>query len=206
MKQNLQKQLDIFLEQLPRDPLPTLLLHSCCGPCSTYVLSYLSYYFEITVYFYNPNIMPKDEYIKRLNAQKKVLTDLPFPTPIHLVEPKYDPGEFFSIAKGLENEPERGKRCEKCIDLRLKKSAEYAAQNKFDYFCSTLSVSPHKDALLLNNLSEHYSKAFCVNTFPADFKKKNGFLESTRLSKELGIYRQNYCGCIFSINSEIKKR
>ncbi len=203
MKQNLQKQLDFFLEQLPKEHAPSLLLHSCCGPCSTYVLTYLSKYFEITVYFYNPNIMPKSEYAQRLTTQKDVLSKLTFPNPVHLIEPPYDQKEFLEIARGLESEPERGKRCEKCMDLRLRKSAEYAAANGYDFFCTTLSVSPHKDAILLNNLSEKYADKFQISTFPADFKKKGGFLESIRLSKELGLYRQNYCGCIFSKHNEI---
>ena len=203
MKQNYQKQLDSFLADLPKDPTPKLLLHSCCGPCSTYVLSYLSNYFEITVYFYNPNIMPQDEYHLRLKAQKEALSKLTFRHPVSLVEAKYDPQEFISIAAGYEDEPERGKRCQKCMDLRLKKSAEYAAQNGFDYFCTTLSVSPHKDVGLLNELSFKYAQEYRIQTIPADFKKKNGFLESIRLSKEIGLYRQDYCGCIFSKNNKI---
>lgn len=202
MRQNYQKLLDDFLQDLPRDPLPKLLLHSCCGPCSTYVLSYLSKYFDITIYFYNPNIMPKIEYDQRLSAQKEVIEGISFPNPIHLIVPTYDTTEFLKIAKGFENEPERGKRCQKCIDLRLDKSAAYAAENGYDYFCTTLSVSPHKDAVLINDLSEQYAQKYGTPSIPTDFKKKNGFLESIQLSKELGIYRQNYCGCIFSKNNE----
>lgn len=201
MKANFQKQLDIFLEQLPKDPIPTLLLHSCCGPCSTYVLNYLSKYFKITIYFYNPNIMPQKEYEQRLTTQKEVLLKSSFPNPIQLIEPTYNVEEFLQISKGLENEPERGKRCEKCMELRIKKCAEYAAQNGYDFFCTTLSISPHKDALLLNDLSIKYADKFHIRTLPADFKKKNGFLESIRLSKELSLYRQDYCGCIFSKNN-----
>ncbi len=198
MKQNFQKQLDIILEQMHSDKLPTMLLHSCCGPCSTYVLSYLAKHFDITVYFYNPNIMPEAEYKLRLEAQIKVLDKLNPPHKIKLIEAPYEPQEFLDIAKGLEHEPERGKRCKKCMELRIKETAEFAAKNKFDYFCTTLSVSPHKDAVLLNSLSEKYAKKFEINTIPADFKKNNGFLESIRLSKEFEIYRQDYCGCLFS--------
>jgi len=198
MKENYQKQLDDLLQQLPPKKVHKLLLHSCCGPCSSYVLQYLSQYFEITVYFYNPNIMPMEEYNLRLAAQKQVLKGLTFTHPVHLVEACYDPAEFLQNVKGLENEPERGKRCEKCIELRIQKSAEYAAKNNFDFFCTTLSVSPHKNAVLLHSLSEKYSELYNIKTLPADFKKKNGYLTSIRLSKELGLYRQDYCGCIFS--------
>ena len=203
MKQNFQKKLESFLAELPKDSVPKLLLHSCCGPCSTYVLSYLSNYFEITVFFYNPNIMPKSEYDRRLSAQKDVLEKLHFRYPVHLIEPRYDPQEFLEISKGLEAEPERGKRCEKCIELRLRQSARYAAENGYDYFCSTLSVSPHKDADLLNTVSNKYALEFNIHAVPADFKKKNGYLESIRLSKEIDLYRQNYCGCIFLKNNQI---
>lgn len=198
MKPNFQKQLDTLLEQLPAAEVPSLLLHSCCGPCSTYVLDYLSKYFDITVYFYNPNVMPSSEYDLRLQTQKDVLQNLTLSRNIKLVEAPYDPQEFLSISKGLENEPERGKRCKKCIELRIQKTAKFASDNGFDYFCTTLSVSPHKDAELINSLSEKYAEIYNINTIPTDFKKRNGYLESIRLSKELGLYRQDYCGCIFS--------
>ncbi len=198
MKTNYQLQVDKLIEQIPPGKPPTLLLHSCCGPCSTYVLSYLTKFFNVTVYFYNPNIMPPQEYSLRLQAQKDVLNSLPFENPVHFVEEEYDVTEFLNIAKGYEAEPERGKRCDRCMALRIEKCAQYAAQNRFDYFCTTLSVSPHKDADLLNQLSRQYSLKYDIPFLPADFKKKGGFLESVRLSKELDIYRQDYCGCIFS--------
>lgn len=198
MKENYQIRLEQLISEIPKGTTPKLLLHSCCGPCSTYVLSYLAKYFEIAVYFYNPNIMPKSEYNLRLKAQKEVLDGLSFPNKVSLVEPPYDQNDFLLAVRGLEDEPERGARCEICMDLRIKKTAEYAAENGFDYFCTTLSVSPHKDAMLLHKLSEKYAASENIKTLPADFKKKNGFLESIRLSKELNIYRQNYCGCIFS--------
>ena len=198
MKENYQKQLDALLNTLPKDPLPTLLLHSCCGPCSTHVLQYLNQFFNITDYFYNTNKMPLDEYQLRLETQKKVLSTLPLPNPVSLIDAPYDIDLFLATVKGLEDEPERGKRCDACIALRLKNSAQYAAKNHFDFFCTTLSVSPHKDALLLHTLSEKYSKQFGIPALPADFKKNNGYLNSIHLSKELGLYRQSYCGCIFS--------
>lgn len=198
MKENYQRQLDTLLEQLPKDKVPTLLLHSCCGPCSTYVLQYLSKYFQISVYFYNPNIMPRSEYGLRLETQKKVLSEMTFPHPVKLVEAPYDLDTFLEKIKGYENEPERGKRCDICMEMRICKSAEYAAENNFDFFCTTLSVSPHKDAVLLHTLSQKYADIYSVTALPADFKKKSGYLTSVSLSKELGLYRQNYCGCIFS--------
>ncbi len=199
MKQNFQKQLDIFLSKLSTEKMPTMLLHSCCGPCSTYVLSYLAKYFHITVYFYNPNIMPESEYKLRLETQKEVLNKLKLPYKVNLIDIPYDSQEFLKEIKGLENEPEHGIRCEKCMDLRIKNTAKFASENGFDYFCTTLSVSPHKDAVLLNALSEKYASLFEISTIPADFKKQNGFLQSIKLSKELQLYRQDYCGCIFSI-------
>ena len=198
MKQNFQKQLDIFLSTLPSENVPSLLLHSCCGPCSTYVLSYLAKYFNITIYFYNPNIMPEPEYKLRLETQKEVLNKLKLPHEVKLIEGAYDRNEFLKSIAGLENEPERGERCKKCMELRIKNTAKFAFENGFDYFCTTLSVSPHKDAALLNSLSEKYASLFKIKTIPADFKKQNGFLQSTKLSKELQLYRQDYCGCIFS--------
>lgn len=198
MKPNYQLQLDTFIEQIPVGTVPKLLLHSCCGPCSTYVLSYLAKHFEITVFFYNPNIMPSEEYQLRLKTQQTVIENLSFPNKVSLVAPTYDVKEFLSAVKGFENEPERGVRCEKCMELRIRKTAEYAVANDFDFFCTTLSVSPHKDAVLLHDLSQKYAAQLDIPALPADFKKRNGFLESIRLSKELNLYRQNYCGCIFS--------
>ena len=198
MKTNYQTELEKIIQQIPAGEVPTLLLHSCCGPCSTYVLEYLAKYFEITVYFYNPNIMPKEEYLLRLQTQKAVLEGMNFPHTVHLAEGPYEIQQFLTQVKGLEDEPERGKRCDICMDMRIKESARYAAQHHFDYFCTALSVSPHKNAILLNDLSSQYATEFSIPALPADFKKKNGYLTSIRLSKELGLYRQNYCGCIFS--------
>lgn len=198
MKENYQKQLDTALETLDLNDPPRLLLHSCCGPCSSYVLQYLAKFFRISVFFYNPNIQPESEYCLRLETQKRVLSTLPLPNKATLIEGSYDPQSFFEIIKGLEQEPERGARCAKCIEQRIEKTAAYAADNGFDYFCTTLSVSPHKDAELLHQLSLKYADKYGVPALPADFKKRNGYLESIRLSKELNLYRQNYCGCIFS--------
>ena len=142
--------------------------------------------------------MPYSEYALRLETQKKVIENFAPSDGIQLLEAPYELDQFLQVVQGLENQPERGQRCEKCMDLRIQRTAEYAANNHFDYFCTTLSVSPHKDAQLLHDLSEKYSKKYNIAHIPADFKKNNGYLESIRLSKEWQLYRQNYCGCIFS--------
>ncbi len=198
MKQNYQAELEKLILSLPQDKKPSLLLHSCCGPCSTHVLNFLRSHFNITVFFYNPSIMPESEYELRLKTQLEVIEHFSATNPIKIISYPYDPSEFLSLARGLENEPERGKRCDLCMEQRIKKTAAYASENQYDFFCTTLSVSPHKDPELLNTLSSHYSKIYAIPYLPADFKKKGGFQESIRLSKELSLYRQAYCGCIFS--------
>ncbi|MDD3219385.1 MAG: epoxyqueuosine reductase QueH [Lachnospiraceae bacterium] len=177
---------------------PRLLLHSCCAPCSSYVLEYLSDYFEITVFYYNPNISPQDEYEKRVKEQETFISKLNSKYPITFREGKYDPERFYSIAKGLENEPEGGLRCFACYALRLEESAKLAAKEKFDYFTTTLSISPLKNAEKLNTIGEKCGEKYGVAYLQSDFKKKNGYLRSIELSKEYNLYRQNYCGCIFS--------
>lgn len=190
--ENYQKQLDNIISKL--DGKPTLVLHSCCGPCSTYVLKYLTQYFNVTLFFYNPNIQPETEYKKRLEAQKTVCRQLG----VTLVDFKYDSSEFLDAVKGLENEKEGGARCAECFKIRLKQGAEYAAKGGFDFFTTTLTVSPHKNAQLINELGQGICREFNVNWLPGDFKKKNGYLTSIQLSKEYDLYRQDYCGCIFS--------
>ena len=181
--------MDEFLSTLG-DRVPSLLLHSCCGPCSSYVLEYLSEYFNITVFFYNPNIHPADEYYKRLETQKKLIDSIKYKHTVELMEGSYIPKDYFNAVKGLENEPEGGKRCDICFDMRLKKTAETAYQNGFDMYATTLTVSPHKNALLINEIGSRYN-----NYLPSDFKKREGYKRSIILSKEYGLYRQNYCGC-----------
>ena len=192
-KINYQKKLDDIIDQISvRDNSPSLLLHSCCGPCSSYVVTYLKDYFNITVFYYNPNIYPEEEYIHRLSEQKRLLKELG----VDLLEGRYDHQEFLDCVRGLESEPEGGKRCEKCFWLRLSETARMAQEKGFDYFCTTLTVSPHKNAMIINQTGQSISgKALWL---PADFKKKDGYKKSVQISEEYGLYRQNYCGCEFT--------
>lgn len=194
MKINYQLQTDKIIQSLASKP--RLLLHSCCGPCSSYVLEYLAQYFYITVLFFNPNIQPKSEYLKRLDCQKQLIAAM-CPS-ISLLEIGYEGDMFSEISKGLEKEPEGGMRCTKCFELRLQKTAQIAFEQKFDYFCTTLSVSPHKDSLRINELGERFRAEHGVKWLPSDFKKREGYKRSVTLAKEFGLYRQDYCGCIFS--------
>jgi predicted adenine nucleotide alpha hydrolase (AANH) superfamily ATPase len=173
-----------------------LLLHACCAPCSSYVLEYLRGYFDITLYFYNPNISPKEEYVFRQAELIRLVGEMGLP--ITVVSEKYSPEEFFEVSKGLEKEPEGGERCFKCYRLRLLKTAEYAKKNGFQFFTTTLSISPYKNAEKLNEIGKEISEKVGVNYLYSDFKKKNGYKRSIELSKEYNLYRQDYCGCIFS--------
>ncbi len=202
MNKNYQLELDRIIEEINDSCVPTLLLHSCCAPCSTYVLEYLSKYFEITIYYYNPNIYPPEEFEYRMEEQKrfveKFLSNNPDVHPIHFIAGEYESDRFYEVSKGLENEPERGLRCTECFKLRLSETAKMAVDNGFDFFTTTLSISPHKDANLLNSLGEEIAKEYGINYLYSDFKKKGGFLRSTEISKEYNMYRQDYCGCVFS--------
>lgn len=175
---------------------PRLLLHACCAPCSSYVLEYLREYFDITLYFYNPNISPEKEYIFRQAELIRLVGEMGLP--ITVVSEKYSPEEFFEVSKGLEKEPEGGERCFKCYRLRLLKTAEYAAKNGFQFFTTTLSISPYKNAEKLNEIGGELGEKFGIDYLYSDFKKKNGYKRSIELSKEYNLYRQDYCGCIFS--------
>ena len=177
----------------------TLFLHSCCAPCSSYVLEYLSQFFKITVYYYNPNIYPPEEFYKRSEEQGRLIKDVDYKYPVSFVPCDYDSDMFYSAVKGLESIPEGGKRCEECFKLRLKKTAEFARVNNFDYFTTTLSISPLKNSKILNEIGKSLSEEYEVKYLYSDFKKKNGYKRSCELSKEYGLYRQNYCGCIFSM-------
>ncbi len=199
---NYQKELDRVLEGLEREAaVPRLLLHSCCAPCSSYVLEYLSRYFEITVLYYNPNIYPPEEFGKRLKEQQKLLADMEFVHPVRLVEGRFEPEAFYQAAKGLEQEPEGGKRCEACYELRLREAAREAAAGGFDWFATTLSISPLKSAQKLMEIGERLGREYGVPYLPSDFKKKNGYKRSVELSAQYGLYRQNYCGCVYSIRT-----
>ena len=196
---NYQKELEKVLIQIQnRDKAPTLLLHSCCAPCSSYVIEYLSNYFYITVFYYNPNISPEAEYRFRSSEQKRLISSMDTKYPVLFAEEEYDSRQFFTAVKGLENEPEGGKRCEKCFELRLQRTVQKALQENFDYFTTTLTISPLKNAPLLNTIGISLGEKYNINWLPCDFKKKGGYKRSIELSKEYGLYRQNYCGCVFS--------
>ena len=203
---NYQKELDgILMDLKEKGKVPRLLLHSCCAPCSTYVLEYLSEYFDITVYYYNPNIYPAGEYLKRVEELDKLIREMKFPNPVRLRNGLYEPDEFFRMAKGYEEEPEGGERCFRCYKLRISEAAKVAAAGHYDYFTTTLSISPLKDADKLNEIGEKLAKEYHVSYLPSDFKKKNGYKRSVELSKEYDLYRQNYCGCVYSRNRQESK-
>lgn len=199
MKRNYQKEMEKLINQLQKENKPPrLLLHSCCAPCSSYVLEYLSQFFSITVFYYNPNIFPLEEFEKRIEEQKMFIEKLPVKYPISFIAGDYDSEKFYEMAKGLEKVKEGGERCFKCFELRLRKSGEVAREGGFDYFTTTLSISPLKNAEKLNEIGERIGAEVEVPYLNSDFKKKNGYKRSTELSKEYGLYRQDYCGCIYS--------
>lgn len=200
MKRNYQKELDKIMETLKEQETKTLFLHSCCAPCSSYVLEYLSKYFDIVVFFYNPNISFREEYQNRIEELKRLITlnKENYKNKIILIEGDYEPERFYEIAKGMEHLPERGQRCYRCYELRMKETARLASKYGADYFTSTLSISPHKNAVWINEIGEKLSKKYGVAHLPSDFKKKNGYKRSIELSNEYDLYRQDYCGCIYS--------
>lgn len=198
-KVNYQLELDKIIEEIKKKgQIPTLLMHSCCAPCSSYCLSYLAEYFSITILYYNPNISPKKEYDKRVQEQIRLIQELPVRHKISFVQGKYDPEHFYEMAKGLEDIPEGGVRCFGCYKMRQREAAIYAKKHGFDYFTTTLSVSPHKNAQKLNEIGLLLEKEYGVSYLVSDFKKRGGYLKSIEYSKEFGLYRQNYCGCEFS--------
>ncbi len=198
-KINYQRRLDKILENIgATGDTPSLLLHSCCAPCSSYVLEYLSKFFRITVFYYNPNIYPESEYEKRVAEQERLIDELPAENPVAFIAEGYDHGEFLSIASGLEDALEGGERCFKCYELRLRRAARLAKAGGFDYFTTTLSISPLKNAQKLNEIAERIAAEYGVPALPADFKKREGYKRSIELSNKYGLYRQNYCGCEFS--------
>lgn len=202
-KRNFQKELDALIGRLPKDEAaPTLLLHSCCAPCSSYTLEYLSKYFRITVLYFNPNIMRKAEYEKRVAEQQRLIVALNTKhetlNQITFISGRYEPREFVEAVKGMEEEPEGGKRCWVCYKLRLEEAAKIAKEGNLDYFCTTLSISPLKHADWLNEIGETLAAEYGVRWLPSDFKKKGGYKRSIELSKEYDLYRQNFCGCEYS--------
>ena len=196
---NYQKELDKVIEGNVRAcRVPTLLLHSCCAPCSSYTLEYLSQYFKITVFYYNPNIYPEEEYKKRVQEQERFIGELPVKYPVSFVEGPYDTARFYEMARGLEHVPEGGERCFKCYELRLREAAILAKEKGFDYFATTLTISPLKNAAKLNEIGQALAREYGVAHLPSDFKKRGGYKRSIELSAQYGLYRQNYCGCVFS--------
>lgn len=212
-KRNYQRELDNVLEGL--EHRPSLLLHSCCGPCSSYVLTYLARYFDITVLYFNPNIYPPEEFNKRAGEQERLIKELnrdlripagPGADPvmpegavdIKFLEGDYDPDVFFMMAKGLEEVPEGGERCFRCYELRMREAAAAAKEGGYDYFATTLSISPLKNAEKINEVGEALEKEYGVKHLPSDFKKREGYKQSIELSRKYDLYRQDYCGCVYS--------
>ncbi|WP_303838170.1 epoxyqueuosine reductase QueH [Ruminococcus flavefaciens] len=175
---------------------PTLLLHACCAPCSSHTLTVLDKYFRITLYFCNPNIAPEEEYIFRLNELKRLVREMGLD--ITIIEEAYDPAPFYELAKGLEDLPERGERCRKCIGYRLRKAGEKARELGCDYFTTTLTISPHKDCTFINEFGGSLQSEVGVPYLFSDFKKHEGYKHSIELSRQYNLYRQNYCGCVFN--------
>lgn len=207
MKQNYQRLLDQTILQLQEQGrVPRLLLHACCAPCSSYVLEYLSAYFLITVFYYNPNIYPDEEYNKRVAEQKAFIERFPAKHPISFVEGNFDKERFYEVTKGLEKESEGGKRCQQCFRLRLEETAKLAKEMQMDYFTTTLSISPMKNAQMLNEIGGALAKDYGISYLYSDFKKREGYKRSVELSKEYGMYRQDYCGCVFSYRSRQQEK
>lgn len=177
---------------------PSIMLHSCCGPCSTSVLSTLTEFADVTVFFYNPNVAPSTEYEARLKTQLEVVRYEGFSSKVSFLEGEYDAENFLRAIAGLEHEKEGGARCAKCFYLRLKRTAETAKELGFDFFTTTLTVSPHKNASVINAIGEQIAREVGIPFLPSDFKKKDGYLTSIRLSEKMKLYRQRYCGCSFS--------
>ncbi len=199
MNRNYQKELDAIIQkQMQEEKVPRLLLHSCCAPCSSYCLEYLSEYFSVTAYYYNPNITEEAEYKHRIQEMERLIREQPHKHEVCLVNGPYEPALFQEMAKGYELCREGEERCERCFSLRLKKACEYAAAHGFDYVTTSLTISPMKDEVLLNAIGEQWAKKAGVLWLPSNFKKKGGYQRSTVLSKEYELYRQDYCGCVFS--------
>ena len=198
-KVNYQRMTDDIINSITESGrVPKLLLHSCCAPCSSYVLEYLSEYFEITVLYYNPNIYPEAEFRKRENEEKRLISELPAKHRISFMEQAFDADEFYDAVRGLESIREGGERCFACFRLRLGRTAKLAREHGFDYFTTTLTISPLKNAQKINEIAAELAKEYGVSCLPSDFKKREGYKRSIELSEKYGLYRQDYCGCIFS--------
>ena len=204
MNQNYHK---LCLEEISNlNSTKKILLHSCCAPCSSYVITFLSNYFDITILYYNPNISPKEEYIKRKNEQIKLIKSLKTKNKLDFLDCDYDNDIYNTKIKGFEECPEGGNRCHICFNLRLEKTAILAKELNYDYFCSTLTVSPHKNSKIINEIGYNISKIYNIKWLYSDFKKNEGFKQSIELSKKYNLYRQDYCGCIYSKKNKRKTR
>ncbi|MCH5191009.1 MAG: epoxyqueuosine reductase QueH [Oscillospiraceae bacterium] len=199
-KSNYQIQLDRIISEL--DGIPSLLLHSCCAPCSSYCIEYLSQYFNITVFYYNPNIYPEEEYQHRKAEQKRLISEMKTKYPVKMLDCDFESEAFYNAVNGLESCREGGERCFACYRLRLQKTAQAAKNGSFDFFTTTLTISPLKNAQKINGIGEELGEKYGVPFLPSDFKKKNGYKRSIELSREFSLYRQNYCGCVFSQNTK----
>ena len=198
-KRNYQRELDALLTEIEKEhKIPRLFLHSCCAPCSSHCIEYLSDYFHITVFYYNPNISAEEEYRKRVEEQKRFISEFPAKYKVSFIEGDYDTKEFYDIAKGYEQCREGGERCFRCYELRLRKTCETAKAGGFDYFTTTLSISPMKNAVKLNEIGGRLAEEYGIPYLYSDFKKRDGYKRSTVISAEYGMYRQDYCGCVFS--------
>jgi predicted adenine nucleotide alpha hydrolase (AANH) superfamily ATPase len=199
---NYQKELDNLIEKLKLEcRRPKLLIHSCCAPCSSYVLEYLSVHFDITIFYYNPNIHPEAEYNRRVEEQQSLIRTMPLASKVNFIQGEYKPEDYYDQVKGLESEAEGGERCFLCYELRQREAARLAAELGFEYFTTTLSISPHKNAEKLNEIGEKLDQEYGIHYLPSDFKKKNGYKRSIELSREYNLYRQDYCGCVYSMRS-----
>lgn len=207
MNRNYQKELEKLLQEKEekKEPL-TLFLHSCCAPCSSYVLEYLSHYFAITVFYYNPNIFPEEEYAKRVEEQERLIEQMKTEYPVKFLAGDYKPQDFYDAVKGMEKLPEGSDRCFVCYELRMREAAKLAAEGGYDYFTTTLSISPLKNAAKINEIGEKLALEYGVKHLPSDFKKKNGYQRSIVLSKEYGLYRQDYCGCVYSMEERKRQK
>lgn len=196
-KINYQLELDKIIANLG-DSTPRLMLHSCCAPCSSYTLKYLSQYFDITVYYYNPNISPVDEFEKRYLEQERLISSMPMKNEVKLIKGEYCYDDFLDIARGYEDIREGGERCFRCYRLRLEQTARLAKEQGYDYFCTTLSISPLKNSQKINEIGFEVAEKYGIKWLPSDFKKKEGYKQSIELSREYDLYRQNFCGCVYS--------
>ena len=202
IKRDYQGQMEaVIAENKAAGVVPKLLLHSCCAPCSSYCIETLSKDFYVTVFYYNPNIYPDEEYLHRVKEQQRFINEFPTVYPVEFIEGDFEKDRFYNeVARGLEHEPERGARCEKCFFLRLSETAKKAAALGFDYFCTTLTISPQKDPVLLNDIGERLGEQYGVSFLPSEFRKRDGYKRSTMISREYDMYRQDYCGCVYSYN------